>query len=161
MGKKFPLKPNTIQTMKSHLAPVWTILFFVSFHLMTVRMDKVKLDVHYETLCPDSIRFMMHQLILNYETIASMVQLNLIPFGKAEVRSWNRNWTSNLFRWYIRSINTKIHPTSIVNMDLKSVVETYFILVHWRNMSTTILKYCRSSIVQCINFLQIVGLTLI
>lgn len=52
---------------------------------MTVRMDKVKLDVHYETLCPDSIRFMLHQLILNYETIASMVQLNLIPFGKAEI----------------------------------------------------------------------------
>ncbi len=47
--------------------------------------SKVKVDVYYETLCPDSIGFLIRKLIPNYEAISSMIQLNLVPFGKAEV----------------------------------------------------------------------------
>ena len=47
--------------------------------------SKVKVDVYYETLCPDSIGFLIRKLIPNYDSMTSMMQLNLIPFGKAEV----------------------------------------------------------------------------
>ena len=46
---------------------------------------KVTVDVYYETLCPDSIGFLVRQLIPSYDTLSSMMQLNLIPFGKAEI----------------------------------------------------------------------------
>ena len=45
----------------------------------------VKVDVYYETLCPDSIGFLVRQLIPSYDSLSSIIQLNLIPFGKAEV----------------------------------------------------------------------------
>ena len=52
----------------------------------TVKAEtKVKVDVYYETLCPDSIGFLIRQLIPSYDTMKEMMQLNLIPFGKAEV----------------------------------------------------------------------------
>lgn len=46
---------------------------------------KVKLDVYYETLCPDSIAFMVNKVIPEYPLFKHFVDLHLYPFGKAEV----------------------------------------------------------------------------
>lgn len=56
---------------------------------------KTKIDVYYETLCPDSIRFLLHQLIPNYPIIKSKVNLHLHPFGKAEVSERIRSNSSS------------------------------------------------------------------
>lgn len=46
---------------------------------------KLKIDVYYESKCPDSRNFMLHQLKRIYPKVKDKVELNYIPFGKAYV----------------------------------------------------------------------------
>nr|XP_027203806.1 GILT-like protein 1 [Dermatophagoides pteronyssinus] len=46
--------------------------------------SKIKVDVYYETLCPDSIQFLLRQLVPNYDRIKDKADLRLYPFGKAQ-----------------------------------------------------------------------------
>ena len=47
----------------------------------------VKLSVHYESLCPDSIRFVTTQLYPSWKHFGEdILHLDLNPFGKANVR---------------------------------------------------------------------------
>ena len=47
----------------------------------------VKLSVHYESLCPDSIRFITTQLYPSWQHFGeNILHLDLNPFGKANVR---------------------------------------------------------------------------
>ncbi|KAJ8951006.1 hypothetical protein NQ318_006390 [Aromia moschata] len=59
--------------------------FFTTFMLFSkVRLeDKVKIDVLFESLCPDSRHFIKNQLYPNWKDIAPYVNLNLVPFGKS------------------------------------------------------------------------------
>lgn len=45
--------------------------------------DKVKVSVYYETLCPDSIQFITQQLWPTYQKVKDIINIELIPFGKA------------------------------------------------------------------------------
>lgn len=49
--------------------------------------EKVKISVYYEALCSDSRFFILKQLVPAYETIPDYVDVDLVPYGKAEVRS--------------------------------------------------------------------------
>ncbi|GIY75851.1 GILT-like protein 1 [Caerostris extrusa] len=46
--------------------------------------DKVNLDVYYETNCPDSMRFIVNQLSPTFRDLEDIVDVRLIPFGKAQ-----------------------------------------------------------------------------
>lgn len=46
---------------------------------------RVKVSVYYEALCSDSRFFILKQLIPAYETVPSIIQLDLVPYGKAKV----------------------------------------------------------------------------
>lgn len=48
--------------------------------------EKVKISVYYEALCSDSRFFILKQLVPVYEVIPNHVELDLVPYGKAEVR---------------------------------------------------------------------------
>lgn len=43
----------------------------------------MKVDIFYESLCPDSIRFIADQLRPNYPELKQHLQINFIPFGKS------------------------------------------------------------------------------
>lgn len=43
------------------------------------------MSIYYESLCPDSIRFMVNQLKPNYEHFKDLIDIELVPFGKSEV----------------------------------------------------------------------------
>lgn len=49
--------------------------------------EKVKITVYYEALCSDSRFFILKQLVPAYETIPDYLDVDLVPYGKAEVRS--------------------------------------------------------------------------
>lgn len=43
------------------------------------------MNVYYESLCPDSLQFLVNQLGPQYESLSSIMDVRLIPFGKARV----------------------------------------------------------------------------
>lgn len=57
----------------------------------TVRADeKLKLGVFIESLCPDSRRFFVRQLVPTYRLIGDLFEPNIVPFGHARVQSSTR-----------------------------------------------------------------------
>lgn len=51
---------------------------------------KVKLSVFFESLCPDSRRFFTNELEPNIHDLKDLIQLELVPFGKARIISTER-----------------------------------------------------------------------
>eukprot|EP00096_Caligus_rogercresseyi_P001701 TRINITY_DN1283_c0_g1_i2.p1 TRINITY_DN1283_c0_g1~~TRINITY_DN1283_c0_g1_i2.p1 ORF type:complete len:226 (-),score=42.14 TRINITY_DN1283_c0_g1_i2:35-712(-) len=45
--------------------------------------SKVEISAYYEVLCPDSIRFIRTQLLPTYSHLSKIMNINLIPYGKA------------------------------------------------------------------------------
>lgn len=43
------------------------------------------MEIHYESLCPDSVRFISLQLAPQYETFKKHLEITFIPFGKSNV----------------------------------------------------------------------------
>ena len=42
-------------------------------------------QVYYESLCPDSIRFIKNQLMPTYEKLGNYFDVEFVPYGKASV----------------------------------------------------------------------------
>jgi len=63
----------------------FSILFAVSaLSLISAQSDnKLHIDVHYESLCPDSRNFIHNQLKRTYPKIKDSVVINYVPFGKS------------------------------------------------------------------------------
>lgn len=63
------------------------ITFDISF-ISRFRLSQLQLHVaiYYESLCPDSIRFITNQLDPTYGYFKDYIEVELIPFGKSEVR---------------------------------------------------------------------------
>ncbi|XP_029156360.1 uncharacterized protein LOC114929112 [Nylanderia fulva] len=47
------------------------------------RNNTVNVDVYYESLCSDSMRWIVNQLVPSYPTLKNHLQINLVPYGKA------------------------------------------------------------------------------
>lgn len=48
-------------------------------------IEKVLVSVYYEALCSDSRNFILKQLVPAYEKAPNLIELDLIPYGKATV----------------------------------------------------------------------------
>ena len=74
------------------LTVILAVLGFSEAGLVLAKADaeapSVKLSVYYESLCGDSIRFITTQLYPTWKHFADdqTLQLDLVPFGKADVR---------------------------------------------------------------------------
>lgn len=54
------------------------------FNLFSLQ-KAIKVSVYYESLCPYSIRFITQQLYPNYYRFAASLDVDLVPYGKADV----------------------------------------------------------------------------
>ena len=93
----------------------------------------VKLSVYYESLCGDSIRFITTQLFPAWQHFADdqTLQLDLVPFGKADVRL-DRSFTSSSFNILLNSLLPMDQAgTSSVSTDQRSVGGTRCRPVYW------------------------------
>ncbi|XP_061398032.1 GILT-like protein 1 [Musca vetustissima] len=57
--------------------------------------EKLKVMVLYESLCPDSVRFINSQLGPNYDALKDYIDVTLVPFGKS--KSINNNGLYQFF----------------------------------------------------------------
>lgn len=57
----------------------------IPFYHNLLQLSGVKVTVFYESLCPDSIRFIENQLLPNYDSLKEFITLDFVPFGKASV----------------------------------------------------------------------------
>jgi len=64
-----------------------TTAALASFSTVATAQDKLSLDVYYESLCPDSLKFLVSQLGPQYDTISTFVDVRLVPFGKARFQA--------------------------------------------------------------------------
>ncbi|XP_055640909.1 GILT-like protein 1 [Toxorhynchites rutilus septentrionalis] len=51
--------------------------------LLSADTTRIKVDVYYEHLCPDSIRWVSNQLAPNYDALRESIVIEFIPFGKS------------------------------------------------------------------------------
>lgn len=54
--------------------------FFCFFYIL-----QIKVDVYYESLCPDSQKYLTEQLYPNSKIFAEQLDVKLIPYGKSSV----------------------------------------------------------------------------
>uniref|UniRef100_A0A1I8PBL7 Uncharacterized protein n=1 Tax=Stomoxys calcitrans TaxID=35570 RepID=A0A1I8PBL7_STOCA len=59
------------------------VTLFSSALTRKANQEKLKVLVLYESLCPDSVRFMQRQLGPNYNDLKDYIDISLVPFGKS------------------------------------------------------------------------------
>lgn len=65
------------------------IIFLNNFFLFKVNN---RLSIYYESICPDSRRFVLNQLIPAYDKLSQYLDIDLIPFGNANVSYPNHDF---------------------------------------------------------------------
>ncbi|XP_042884447.1 gamma-interferon-inducible lysosomal thiol reductase-like isoform X3 [Penaeus japonicus] len=58
-------------------------------HLEVAVKSTMRIEIYYEVLCPDSRHFIMKQLTPAYEKLKDILQVGLVPYGKAETQEKN------------------------------------------------------------------------
>ncbi|CAG2167806.1 unnamed protein product [Oppiella nova] len=69
-------------------------LMFLFHFILTIDSHHTnnRISVYYESICPDSRRFILNQLIPTYEKLSPYVDIDLIPFGNANVSYPNHDF---------------------------------------------------------------------
>ncbi|XP_017769657.1 PREDICTED: GILT-like protein F37H8.5 [Nicrophorus vespilloides] len=62
----------------------FVLLFALACVSFAEEEKKLKIGVYYESLCPDSLRFITKQLNPSWSDVSEYVDITFIPFGKSE-----------------------------------------------------------------------------
>lgn len=62
----------------------------------------VNVDVYYESLCSDSMRWFANQLVPSYKELKNSLNVTLVPFGKATVSNYNYVILRDLYRFSMK-----------------------------------------------------------
>ncbi|KAL7035430.1 hypothetical protein ACKWTF_008363 [Chironomus riparius] len=62
---------------------LWIAFAFLAINVCLTCRVKIKMDIFYESLCPDSIRFISEQLGQNYQSFKDNLDITFLPFGKS------------------------------------------------------------------------------
>ncbi|KAG8235708.1 hypothetical protein J437_LFUL016327 [Ladona fulva] len=69
------------------MSPLSTALLALAFLLASSAQDiednRVNVSLYYESLCPDSVRFVVNELQPTWEQLAGYMNIRFIPFGKS------------------------------------------------------------------------------
>lgn len=75
--------------------------------------SKITVSVYYEALCPDSRRFILEQLLPAYELIPAIIDIDLIPYGKARTKQVNQELSFSCQHGPTECQANKIHACAI------------------------------------------------
>lgn len=76
-------------------------------------LEKVKVTVYYEALCPDSKNFIVRQLLPLYSSLPGYFKLDLVPYGKAKTIEVKGNLSFRCQHGTVECIANKIHACAI------------------------------------------------
>merc|ERR1712142_952655 len=86
---------NTLEC-SAILYTMWTIITSFSFLLPSITAQpadsSVEVTVFYESLCPDSVRFVNEQLFPSWKKFQNELKVDLKPFGKAKFYPSGSSW---------------------------------------------------------------------
>lgn len=84
--KRFLSKLSSIKriTMQFRLFSL-IILLGISSYVIPTTNGKLHVGIYYESLCPDSIRFITDQLFPGYSVVKHLIDVLFVPFGKSSV----------------------------------------------------------------------------
>ncbi|XP_063992782.1 GILT-like protein 1 [Diachasmimorpha longicaudata] len=78
----------------------------------------IKVDVYYETLCGDSIRFIKNQLIPAYNNLHQYLDINFVPYGKAKyIEVQPQQWTLDCQHGPVEYEGNKAHACVLDQID--------------------------------------------
>ncbi|KAL3830213.1 hypothetical protein ACJIZ3_019015 [Penstemon smallii] len=111
------------------LAFLLVIVLFISFQGVFANdidsVDKVKVSVYYESLCPFCANFIVNQLVKIFQTdLLNIVDLRLVPWGNTQISS-NNSWICQ------HGVDEcRLDVTEACAIYLWPKVETHFKFVH-------------------------------
>merc|ERR1712098_799034 len=83
---------SQIRRMKLHYILFSTLLYFTCGKQVGKAEKSVKISVYYESLCPDSQRFVNNQLYPNWLKFKDELNISIKPFGKANFTENDQSW---------------------------------------------------------------------
>ncbi|XP_008190388.2 GILT-like protein 1 [Tribolium castaneum] len=85
------------------------------FLCLTLTQGQLQVSIYYESLCPDSLRFITTQLYPTYPSFANYLRLDLVPFGKATASKSSGHWKFRCQHGPRECYNNKIHTCVIAH----------------------------------------------
>lgn len=62
--------------------------------------------IYYEALCSDSRNFILKQLVPTYEKLSDVIEIDLVPYGKATVRNFSEFIMHNVIQLLFKYLQT-------------------------------------------------------
>nr|XP_023024219.1 GILT-like protein 1 [Leptinotarsa decemlineata] len=90
--------------------------FVLAFSVLCVSQNyasTVTISVYYESLCSDSVKFFKEQLGITHDSFEGKVEVDLIPFGKANFTKEDGNYTFTCQHGELECHGNKVHSCAL------------------------------------------------
>ncbi|XP_011505236.1 PREDICTED: GILT-like protein C02D5.2 [Ceratosolen solmsi marchali] len=120
------------------------------------KFEPILVTVYYEALCPDSKYFIIKQVVPTFNSIGNYIEIQLIPYGKAETTVVKDDYTFECQHGAVECAANIIHACSINKIkDTRKQLEVVACMIKNNMHPMSILRSCTSqmdeykSIVNC------------
>ncbi|XP_063909912.1 GILT-like protein 1 [Zophobas morio] len=99
------------------------LLIFFIFCTTVATAKKLPVTLYYESLCPDSVRFVTKQLHPTFKDAGKYLDLDLVPFGFATADNSSGHWEFICQHGAVECYNNKVHSCVIAHNSIAASVE--------------------------------------
>lgn len=93
-----------------------------------IKVPKVKVEVYYEVLCPDSRHFVLDQVVSTWKSLDAIMDIKFIPFGKATYKKDDQDkngWQFTCQHGKNECIGNMIHACATLHVKDSSKLVKY------------------------------------
>jgi interferon gamma-inducible protein 30 len=107
------------------------------------KTEKILVTVYYEALCPDSRYFITKQVVPTFNSIKDYIELQLIPYGKAETKVTKNDYIFECQHGEIECEANIVHACSISKIqDTRRQLDVIACMIKNNMHPMSILKSC-------------------
>ncbi|XP_018560781.1 uncharacterized protein LOC108903177 [Anoplophora glabripennis] len=89
------------------------LLMFAILCVCGSSAQKIKISVYYETLCSDSVRYLVNQFYPAYQNLADNMEVDLVAYGKANASNDSGSWEFECQHGELECYENKVHSCAI------------------------------------------------